>query len=106
MRFSPDKRLYSAIWLYGYSVIFKTWSAPADSKLCFRLTKTGRFNGVNAAKPYPPDAPEIAAGSTGIYFRGNAGCRLPDLNPVFFDFAPDAMFRVEIHGGSLIKMPT
>ncbi len=21
------------------------WSAPADSKLCFRLTKTGRFNG-------------------------------------------------------------
>ena len=22
------------------------WSAPADSKLCFRLTKTGRFNGI------------------------------------------------------------
>ncbi|MEO5426242.1 hypothetical protein ABJB41_24130, partial [Bacteroides ovatus] len=32
------------IALYGYSVIFKTWSAPADSKLCFRLTKTIRFN--------------------------------------------------------------
>ena len=29
------------------------WSAPADSKLCFRLTKTGRFNGKYAAKPSP-----------------------------------------------------
>ena len=29
------------------------WSAPADSKLCFRLTKTGQFNGVSAAKPSP-----------------------------------------------------
>ena len=27
------------------------WSAPADSKLCFRLTKTGRFNGEYTDKP-------------------------------------------------------
>ena len=37
------------------------WSAPADSKLSFRLTKIKRFNGVFAAKSYPPNAPEIAA---------------------------------------------
>ena len=27
------------------------WSAPADSKLCFRLTKTGRLNGEYTDKP-------------------------------------------------------
>ena len=32
------------------------WSAPADSKLCFRLTKTIRFNGLNATKPSPPQS--------------------------------------------------
>ena len=34
------------------------WSAPADSKLCFRLTKTGRFNGNHAAKPSVKQAPK------------------------------------------------
>ncbi len=35
------------------------WSAPADSKLCFRLTKTGRFNGEYADKPSQPLPPEL-----------------------------------------------
>ena len=39
------------IALYGYSVIFKTLSPLGDSKLCFRLTKTGRFNGEYTDKP-------------------------------------------------------
>ena len=34
------------------------WSAPADSKLCFRLTKTGRFSGNHAAKPSVNQAPK------------------------------------------------
>lgn len=35
------------------------WSAPADSKLCFRLTKTGRFNGIFRRQTVPQNiAPE------------------------------------------------
>ena len=36
----------------------KSWSAPADSKLCFRLTKTKRFNGYRRQTVYPRYAPE------------------------------------------------
>ena len=37
----------------------ETWSAPADSKLCFRLTKTGRFNGIFRRQTVPQNiAPE------------------------------------------------
>ena len=46
------------IALYGYSVIFKTLSPLGDSKLCFRLTKTGRFNGENAASRLQGYAPK------------------------------------------------
>lgn len=34
------------------------WSAPADSKLCFRLTENERFNGEYADKPFQPLPPE------------------------------------------------
>ena len=47
------------IALYGYSVIFKSLSPLGDSKLCFRLTKTGRFNGEYADKPSQPLPPEL-----------------------------------------------
>ena len=45
MHFSPDKRLYSTISYW------RMLSPLGDSKLCFRLTKTGRFNGEYTDKP-------------------------------------------------------
>ena len=45
----PQENSHTMVW---YTIIIgETWSAPADSKLCFRLTKTKRFNGNHAAKP-------------------------------------------------------
>ena len=60
----PQENSHTMVW---YTIIIgETWSAPADSKLCFRLTKTGRFNGEYTDKPsLPPDAPE----SWGISYR-------------------------------------
>ena len=41
------------------------WSAPADSKLCFRLTKTGRFNGEYTDKP-------LLISSLSVYFMSES----------------------------------
>ena len=52
----PQENSHTMVW---YTIIIgETWSAPADSKLCFRLTKTGRFNGENAASRLQGYAPK------------------------------------------------
>ena len=51
---------YGIIGIYGYSRIRQSWSAPADSKLCFRLTKTERFNGYRRQTVCPKICSEVA----------------------------------------------
>ena len=49
MPHKPQENSHTMVW---YTIIIEEmWSAPADSKLCFRLTKTGRFNGEYTDKP-------------------------------------------------------
>ena len=48
----PRKSQENSHTMGQYTIIIgETRSAPADSKLCFRLTKTGRFNGEYTDKP-------------------------------------------------------
>ena len=56
----PRKPQGNSLAIGWYTIIIgETWSAPADSKLCFRLTKTGRFNGIFRRQTVPQNiAPE------------------------------------------------
>ena len=54
----PQENSHTMVW---YTIIIgETWSAPADSKLCFRLTENERFNGYRRQTVYPKVCSRVA----------------------------------------------